>query len=248
MTGASQASNPGSIPGYRINLMAEEIPSEKNCAICIVSDNVKGILRDIGSVCAEHNANIILTQHETLIRGPDKGSSWIEMEIEGGSDPNLIAEKIKTIPGIKKVELHKTFTEIFGKRVIVMGGGAQVAQVAMGAVNEADRHNIRGERISVDTIPLVGEQHLARAVEAVARLPRASILVLAGSIMGGEITEAIKKVQAEGIPVIALRMVGSASDAADLVVTDPLQAGVMAVMHISSIGVFDLERVRGQEF
>ena len=50
---------------------------------------------------------------------------------------------------------------IFGKRVIIIGGGAQVGQVAVGAISEADRHNIRGERISVDTIPLVGEEPLA---------------------------------------------------------------------------------------
>jgi energy-converting hydrogenase B subunit Q len=47
-----------------------------------------------------------------------------------------------------------------------MGGGAQVGMVAMGAIAEADRHNIRGERISVDTIPLVGEHELAAAVRA----------------------------------------------------------------------------------
>ena len=33
---------------------------------------------------------------------------------------------------------------VFGKRIIVVGGGAQVAQVALGAVSEADRHNLRG--------------------------------------------------------------------------------------------------------
>ena len=114
--------------------------------------------------------------------------------------------------------------------------------------NEADRHNIRGERISVDTIPLVGEETIARAVEAVPRLPRAAILVLAGSLMGGKITDAIRFVQSHGIPVVCLKMVGSASSAADLVVTDPIQAGVMAVMHISTIGVFDISRVRGKEF
>ena len=51
--------------------------------------------------------------------------------------------------------------KIYGKRIIIMGGGAQVSQVAIGAIVEADRHNIRGEHISVDTIPLVGEQQLA---------------------------------------------------------------------------------------
>ena len=75
-----------------------------------------------------------------------------------------------------------------------MGGGAQVGQVAIGAVSEADRHNIRGEHISVDTIPLVGEQTLADAVRAVARLPRVKALVLAGSLMGGDIEQAVREV------------------------------------------------------
>jgi energy-converting hydrogenase B subunit Q len=123
-----------------------------------------------------------------------------------------------------------------------------VAQVALGAVNEADRHNIRGERISVDTIPLVGEKTVAQAVDAVARLPRAAILVLAGSLMGGEISSAVDRVKEAGIPVIALRMAGSVPEHADLVVTDPIQAGVFAVMHVSGKAVFDIKRVKGRQF
>ena len=89
--------------------------------------------------------------------------------------------------------------QIYGKRIIIMGGGAQVGQVAMGAIVEADRHNIRGEHISVDTIPLVGEQPLADAVRAVPRLPRARALVLAGSLMGGDIETAVREVRAAGL-------------------------------------------------
>ncbi len=92
----------------------------------------------------------------------------------------------------------KSMQEIYGKRIIIMGGGAQVGQVAMGAIVEADRHNIRGEHISVDTIPLVGEQALADAVRAVPRLPRARALVLAGSLMGGEIEKAVREVRTDG--------------------------------------------------
>ena len=51
-----------------------------------------------------------------------------------------------------------------------------------------------------------------------------------------------------GIPVIALKMAGTVPEHADLVVTDPIQAGVFAVMHISSKAVFDINRVRGREF
>ncbi len=102
---------------------------------------------------------------------------------------------MRQVNGVRLVEETPNFARIYGKRIIVMGGGAQVGFVAMGAITEADRHNIRGERISIDTIPLVGEQELAAAVRAAARLPRVKMLVLAGSIMGGAITEAVKEVQ-----------------------------------------------------
>jgi energy-converting hydrogenase B subunit Q len=141
-----------------------------------------------------------------------------------------------------------TLGQIFGKRVIVIGGGAQVGQVALGAVSEADRHNLRGERISVDTIPLVGEANLAAAVRAVIDLPRAKMLVLAGALMGGDITVAVREVRAAGIPVIALNMAGSVPDAADLVVSDPVQAGVMAVMAVADTATFDVRRLPGRKF
>jgi len=132
--------------------------------------------------------------------------------------------------------------------VIVIGGGAQVGQVALGAISEADRHNIRGERISVDTIPLVGESYLAAAVRAVTRLPRAQILVMAGAIMGGDITEAVREVREYGIPVISLNMAGTVPSVADLVVSDPVQAGVMAVMAIAETATFDIRRQAGKRY
>jgi energy-converting hydrogenase B subunit Q len=158
------------------------------------------------------------------------------------------AASVEGVAGVVVVESHAPLGRIFGKRVIVIGGGAQVAQVALGAVSEADRHNLRGERISVDTIALVGEETIAATVRAVADLPRAHILVLAGSIMGGEITRAVREIQAAGIPVVALNMVGSVTDAADLVVTDPVQAGTMAVMAIADTAHFSIERQRGRRY
>ena len=83
---------------------------------------------------------------------------------------------------------------------------------------------------------------------AVPDLPRAGILVLAGSIMGGAITDAVREVQQRGVPVIALSMVGSVPDAADLVVSDPVQAGVMAVMAIADTATFDIARQKGRRY
>ena len=119
-----------------------------------------------------------------------------------------------------------------------------MSQVATGAITEADRHNIRGERISVDTIPLVGENNLAEAIEAISRLPRVSVLVLAGSLMGGKFTQAVKKVkEGNDLIVISLNMPGSVTDYADLIITDPIQAGVLAVMSIADTAVFDIKRL-----
>jgi energy-converting hydrogenase B subunit Q len=163
-------------------------------------------------------------------------------------DGAAAARLLRAVKGVVKAEARKTLGQIFGKRVIIIGGGAQVAQVNLGAVTEADRHNLRGERISVDTIALVGERQIADAVRAVADLPRAHILVLAGSIMGGDITKAVRELRAVGIPVISLNMAGSVPSAADLVVSDPVQAGTMAVMAIADTARFTLARQRGRRY
>ena len=171
----------------------------------------------------------------------------IELEVEGVSEDALVAA-LEAVDDVRTIHRTQALGTVFGKRIIVVGGGAQVAQVALGAVSEADRHNLRGERISVDTIPLVGEPNIAAAVRAVADLPRARLLVLAGSIMGGDISTAADELRAVGIPIIALNMVGSITDHVDLVVSDPVQAGTMAVMAVADTATFDLERQRGRRY
>jgi energy-converting hydrogenase B subunit Q len=173
------------------------------------------------------------------------GQAELEIEVEDADEATLIAalQPLRTVVAIRKT---RPMDKVFGKRVIIVGGGAQVAQVALGAVTEADRHNIRGEKISVDTIPLVGEDNIATAVRAVIDLPRARLLVLAGSIMGGDISRAADEVRAVGIPIIALNMVGSLVEHVDLVVSDPVQAGTMAVMAVADTATFDLARQRGR--
>jgi energy-converting hydrogenase B subunit Q len=219
-------------------------------AIRIIAENRRGVLRDIATVMANHDANVVMINQEVFESGQYCGMAelYFEYDCTDAADHPDILKDLNDIPSVSNVKSYQPFGHIFGTRVIIIGGGAQVAQVALGAVNEADRHNIRGERISVDTIPLVGERTLALAVDAVARLPRASILVLAGSIMGGDISKAVDRVRDAGIPVIALKMAGTVPEHADLVVTDPIQAGVFAVMHVSSKAVFDINRVRGREF
>jgi energy-converting hydrogenase B subunit Q len=188
----------------------------------------------------------------TVRRAPSPGAADqpiadLELEVEGVGEHALVVA-LEDLREVIAIHLTRPLDKVFGKRVIVVGGGAQVAQVALGAVSEADRHNLRGERISVDTIPLVGEDAIASAVRAVADLPRARLLVLAGSIMGGEISRAAEELRAVGIPIIALNMVGSITDHVDLVISDPVQAGTMAVMAVADTATFDLTRQRGRRY
>jgi len=213
-------------------------------AIYITAFDRPGMMSALTRVLADHEANIT---HVDI--HPGSPTSGIYFEVTVADDrAQMVLDDLKAVTGVETVEETPSSAKIYGKRIIVMGGGAQVGQVALGAIAEADRHNIRGERISVDTIPLVGEQELAAAVRAAARLPRVKLLVLAGSIMGGAISQAVEEVRRNGLYVISLNMAGSVPDAADLVVSDPIQAGVMAVMAVADTAKFDLVRQQKRRY
>jgi energy-converting hydrogenase B subunit Q len=219
-------------------------------AIRVVHDDRPEALPAILAVVAAAGGTVrTMSTVRRLDADGETGQAAVETEIEiEGLDEPAVDGTIAGAPGVRERHATRALDRIFGKRVIVVGGGAQIAQVALGAVSEADRHNLRGERISVDTIPLVGEANIAGAVRAVADLPRARLLVLAGSIMGGEISAAAEELRAVGIPVVALNMVGSITDHVDLVVSDPVQAGTMAVMAVADTAAFDLARQRGRRY
>jgi energy-converting hydrogenase B subunit Q len=213
-------------------------------AVLTTVSNQPGMLFGLTRVLAGHQANVSSVD----IIPHDEEHAAIYFEFTADAAAETIVDDLRQLPGVQHVELTPSFTKIYGKRIIIMGGGAQVGQVALGAIAEADRHNIRGERISVDTIPLVGEEALASAVRAVVRLPRVRLLVLAGSIMGGAITTAVEEVRQKGLIVISLNMAGSVPDVADLVVSDPVQAGVMAVMAIADTAKFNIVRQQKRRY
>lgn len=205
-----------------------------------------GALHALTKVIFEHQANI--TYVDIAERREDSSSVYLELEDVASEAAQTLIDDLKALSIVRTIDLAPSFFNIYGKRIIVVGGGAQVGQVVVGAVAEADRHNIRGERISVDTIPLVGEENLAGAARAVARLPRAVALVLAGSLMGGDVARAVREIREKGIIVLSLNMPGSVTDAVDLVVSDPVQCGVMAVMAVSDSANFDIRRQRGRRY
>jgi len=212
----------------------------RKIGIEVTASEGPGILHQLSGVIAAHQGDI------TSVEIINPRHTYFEIEFSGDS-AELIAA-LRGLPVVQQVVEVETMEKIYGKRIIIMGGGAQVGQVALGAITESDRHNIRGEHISIDTIPLVGEKPLADAVRAAARLPRVKALVLAGSLMGGEIEDAVREVRAQGLLVVSLNMAGSVPDAADLVVTDPVQAGVMTVMAVADTAKFSVGRLTRRVF
>lgn len=228
----------------------EQKVGEAKLALVVRVQPGPGVLYQITGAIAARQGNI--TSVAILgSRAEDEERTFFEIAMPGPNGDvaaRALLEELAALPVVRAVEEVRSMEKIYGKRIIIMGGGAQVAQVAIGAISEADRHNLRGEHISVDTIPLVGEQQLADAVRAVARLPRAKALVLAGSLMGGEIEIAVREVRAQGLLVVSLNMAGSVPEAADLVVSDPVQAGVMTVMAVADTAKFNVARLKQRVF
>jgi energy-converting hydrogenase B subunit Q len=218
--------------------------AEGTLALLVAARDQPGVLYRVTEAIYRHGGNVTYVSTARAV----EGRSETQLEVSGVHDRAGLVADLQALDPVEAVTEVPSFQAVFGKRVIVIGGGAQVGMVAQGAVSEADRHNIRGERISVDTIPLVGEDQLAAAVRAVARLHRARALVLAGALMGGDITAAVREIRAAGIIVVCLSMAGSVTEVADLVVTDPLEAGVMAVMLVADTARFSIDRVRGRRF
>ena len=227
--------------------MSESTERDTLLALMVHTPDEPGVLHALTRVILDHRANI--TYVDIAERREGESTIYFELDdVVDGAAADVLIGDLKALPIVRAVERAPSFQKVYGKRIIVVGGGAQVGQVVIGAVAEADRHNIRGERISVDTIPLIGEENLASAVRAVARLPRAVALVLAGALMGGDVARAVREIRDKGIIVLSLNMPGSVPDAADLVVTDPVQCGVMAVMAVSASARFDVRLQRGRRY
>jgi energy-converting hydrogenase B subunit Q len=236
-----------SLEGYTLRSVSKSGERNVPLALMVQTPDEPGALHALTGVLLDHEANI--THIDIAERRDGLSTVYFELEYVGGDEADGLVGDLEALPiVVGAVERAPSFRKVYGKRIIVVGGGAQVGQVVVGAVAEADRHNIRGEKISVDTIPLVGEGELAAATRAVARLPRAVALVLAGALMGGEVARAVQEIREKGIIVLSLNMAGTVPAAADLVVSDPVQCGVMAVMAVSDSAAFDIARQRGRRY
>ena len=125
---------------------------------------------------------------------------------------------------LRAADLVGTLQDIL-RKVSSHGGGAQVGQVAIRHL-EADRHNIRGERISVDTIPLWGDSRWPMPFGRVP--PAAGARAGAGPARSWAVRSSSRARRARPGPARGEpEHGGQRARRRRSVVTDPVQAGVM---------------------
>src|SRR5258706_10598696 len=149
--------------------------------VVVVARSGPGVLHELTGVIAQHSGNIASV--EIFEERPPESRIYFEIDLP--VEAAVLQADLEKLSSVRTVTLVKTLQKVYGKRIIIVGGGAQVGQVAIGAISEADRHNIRGDHIPGDTIPLVGEHPLAVAVLVPSRLPRCPALVSTGGLIGG---------------------------------------------------------------
>src|SRR4051812_7376436 len=103
-------------------------------AVLTTVSNQPGILFGLTKVLAAHDANITYVD---IIPHPDRDAEiYLEFSVE--REIERVADELSRVPGVSRVEVPPPFSKIYGKRIVIMGGGAQVGQVALGAIAEAD--------------------------------------------------------------------------------------------------------------
>src|ERR1700676_2671162 len=88
-----------------------------------------GVLHRLSGAIAQHQGDI--TSVEILANRPEEARTYFEIVLPGDAGP--LIEELRALPIVRGVEIVKTLERIYGKSIIIMGGGAQVWHGAMGA-------------------------------------------------------------------------------------------------------------------
>src|SRR6185503_2874000 len=96
-------------------------------AISVLVDDRPGILYALTKVLADHHAQITyvdLLAHDAR--------SEVVFEFTIAAELSAIVGELERLEGVHSVSPMPPMTKIYGKRIVIMGGGAQVGQVALG--------------------------------------------------------------------------------------------------------------------
>src|SRR5579872_6535360 len=100
-----------------------DMASPDTIAVLVQCRDEPGVLYRIAETILRHGANI------TYVAGgvaPSESRAELQLEVSGASDEESLLAQLRQVDGVTDVANVPTFQAIYGKRVIVIGGGAQV--------------------------------------------------------------------------------------------------------------------------
>src|ERR1035438_5861784 len=112
--------------------------SDARIGLVVMARSGLGVLHELTGVIAKHRGDILSV--EIIEEKPPDSRIYFEIDLPVA--PEVLQADLEQLAIVRAVNVVKTLQKIFGKRIIIVGGGAQVGQVAIGAISEADRHNI----------------------------------------------------------------------------------------------------------
>src|ERR1051326_561837 len=98
------------------------MPEPEVIGLLVASLDQPGVLYRLSEVIFNHGA------HVEYIAGGARREDVAELQIEvsGVADEAALVRDLEAVAGVKSAAVVPTFQRIYGKRVIVIGGGAQV--------------------------------------------------------------------------------------------------------------------------
>ena len=99
-----------------------------------------GVLHQLTGVIARHDGNIDSVEIIEEVR------LYFEIDLPG--DEAQLLEDLRALPVVRRAQVVETLQKIYGKRIIIIGGGAQVGQVAIGAISEPSMATLRCRKTS----------------------------------------------------------------------------------------------------
>src|ERR1700675_2004198 len=103
--------------------MSEEI-SNGRIGLVIVARSGLGVLHELTGVIARHRGNI--ASAEIIEERPPESRIYFEIDLP--VEPSVLQSDLQKLEIVRQVTVVKTFQKIYGKRIIIVGGGAQVGQ------------------------------------------------------------------------------------------------------------------------
>src|SRR2546427_11249478 len=128
--------------------------NERTIGVALETDSGPGVLHQLTGVISRHHGDI--TSVEILeTRRPDVSRLYLEIDVPGAAD--ALAAELRAVPVVRRLELVQTFQRIYGKRIIIIGGGGPGGPEGIGGLSGAGRPNNPRGHHSPGTIPPRGE-------------------------------------------------------------------------------------------